>query len=100
MISSSGIINAEGVLTLDSGINNQKLTVLGNSQSPALSCQLPDVLSPGKDVQFFPSYSLFTNRRYVMRYYHYILGTVMLAMSAVVNSATINLTAKIHPRNK
>ncbi len=51
---SSGIINAEGVLTLDSGINNQKLTVLGNSQSPALSCQLPDVLSPGKDVQFFP----------------------------------------------
>ncbi|MEY2344793.1 hypothetical protein I3679_014825 [Proteus mirabilis] len=32
-----------------------------------------------------------------MRYYHYILGTVMLAMSAVVNSATINLTAKFTP---
>ncbi|HEI8910449.1 TPA: hypothetical protein SLG94_000406 [Proteus mirabilis] len=32
-----------------------------------------------------------------MRYYHYILGTVMFAMSAVVNSATINLTAKFTP---
>ncbi len=33
-----------------------------------------------------------------MRYYHYILGTVMLAMSAVVNSATINLTANSPPQ--
>ncbi|MEQ5680968.1 CFA, I fimbrial subunit C usher protein, partial [Providencia rettgeri] len=51
---SSGVINAEGVLTLDTGINNQKLTVLADGQLPALSCQLPDTLSPEKAVQFFP----------------------------------------------
>ncbi|EUD06728.1 MULTISPECIES: CS1-pili formation C-terminal domain-containing protein [Providencia] len=51
---SSGVINAEGVLTLDTGINNQKLTVLADGQLPALSCQLPDALSSEKAVQFFP----------------------------------------------
>lgn len=51
---SSGVINAEGVLTLDVGINNRRLTVLGDGQLPVLSCQLPDALSPEKAVQFFP----------------------------------------------
>ncbi|MEQ5621983.1 hypothetical protein AB7402_19670 [Providencia rettgeri] len=32
-----------------------------------------------------------------MRYYHYILGIVMLALSAVVHCATINLTAEFTP---
>ncbi len=32
-----------------------------------------------------------------MRSYHYILGIAMLALSTVVNSATINLTAKFTP---
>lgn len=33
-----------------------------------------------------------------MHYFHYILGIVMLALSAVVHSATINLTAEFTPR--
>lgn len=51
---SSGVINAEGVLTLDTGINNQRLVVLAGGQSPALLCQLPHVMSQEKTVQFFP----------------------------------------------
>lgn len=51
---SSGVINAEGVLTLDAAINSQRLTVLADGQLPALLCQLPDSLSPEKTVQFFP----------------------------------------------
>lgn len=45
----------------------------------------------------FSCYSLFINGGVIMRYFHYILGIVMLVLSAFAHSVTINLTAKFTP---
>lgn len=50
---SSAMINAEGVLTLDSGLANQKLTVRAETEQSALQCQLPAVMDAENKVQFF-----------------------------------------------
>lgn len=47
-----GVINAEGVLTLDSGATNKLLTVRVESGQPAMVCELPDGLDKDKKVQF------------------------------------------------
>ncbi|MBV4367482.1 TcfC E-set like domain-containing protein [Erwinia phyllosphaerae] len=49
---SSGVINAEGVLTLDSGVANSVLTVRAEPGQPALTCTLPSGLDRAKKVQF------------------------------------------------
>lgn len=49
---SGGVINAEGVLTLDSGIANRKLTVRAESGQPAMQCALPDDMDKDRKVQF------------------------------------------------
>ena len=49
---SGGVINAEGVLTLDSGTANRKLTVRAESGQPAMQCELPADMDKDKKVQF------------------------------------------------
>lgn len=46
-----GVINADGVLTLEMGENNKTLTVLDKDLSPTLSCTLPE--EPSNNVQFY-----------------------------------------------
>nr|WP_314424651.1 TcfC E-set like domain-containing protein [uncultured Erwinia sp.] len=46
------VINAEGVLTLDSGTANRTLTVREDKGQPALSCGLPAAMDNGNKVQF------------------------------------------------
>ncbi|SFU14848.1 Outer membrane usher protein FimD/PapC [Kosakonia arachidis] len=50
---SGGVINSEGVLTLDSGVDNQKLTVRAENGQPAMQCALPSGMDRNKKVQFF-----------------------------------------------
>jgi len=47
-----GMVNAEGVMTLDSGIKNRTLTVRAENDQPALACELPPGLDANKKVQF------------------------------------------------
>lgn len=49
---SGGVINAEGVLTLDSGVANRTLRVREESGQPALECALPAGLDSSRRVQF------------------------------------------------
>lgn len=49
---SGGVINAEGVLTLDSGTANRKLTVRAENEQPAMLCLLPADMDKDKKVQF------------------------------------------------
>lgn len=49
---SGGVINAEGVLTLDSGTANQKLTVRAENGQPSMLCALPSGMDRNKKVQF------------------------------------------------
>jgi hypothetical protein len=49
---SGGVINAEGVLTLDSGLANRKLTVRAEQGQPAMLCELPLDMDKDKKVQF------------------------------------------------
>lgn len=49
---SGGVINAEGVLTLDSGIANRTLTVRAENGQPAMQCVLPAEMDKDKKVQF------------------------------------------------
>lgn len=49
---SSSMINAEGVLTLDSAIANRMLTVRAEDGQSALQCQLPSEMDKNKRVQF------------------------------------------------
>lgn len=49
---SGGVINAEGVLTLDSGVANRVLTVRADSGLPALQCELPSDMDSSKKVHF------------------------------------------------
>jgi hypothetical protein len=49
---SGGVINAEGVLTLDSGIASRKLTVRSENGQPAMQCALPDDMDKDNMVQF------------------------------------------------
>lgn len=49
---SGGVINAEGVLTLDSGVANRMLTVRADSGLPALQCELPSDMDSSKKVHF------------------------------------------------
>lgn len=49
---SGGVINAEGVLTLDSGTANRKLTVRAEKELPAMQCALPANMEKDKKVQF------------------------------------------------
>ena len=51
---SGGMVNAEGVLTLDSGINNGRLNIRAENGLPALQCTLPIDTSwdKNKKVQF------------------------------------------------
>lgn len=49
---SGGVINAEGVLTLDSGAENRKLMVRGEKGQPARQCTLPAGLDSSKKVVF------------------------------------------------
>lgn len=47
-----GMVNAEGVLTLDSGVTNRTLKVRAEQGQPALQCELPAGLDTDKKVQF------------------------------------------------
>lgn len=49
---SSGMINADGVLTLDSAIANRMLTVRAEDGQRALQCPLPSSMDQNKRVQF------------------------------------------------
>lgn len=49
---SGGVINAEGVLTLDSGVANKRLSIRAKAGQPALQCALPTNLDKEKNVQF------------------------------------------------
>lgn len=49
---SGGVINAEGVLTLDSGTANRKLRVRAENGQPAMQCALPAGMDKDKKVQF------------------------------------------------
>lgn len=49
---SGGVINAEGVLTLDTGTANQTLTVRAENGQPAMQCALPSGMDRNKKVQF------------------------------------------------
>lgn len=49
---SGGIINAEGVLTLDSGVTNRMLSIRAEKGQPALQCELPAGMDKTKKVQF------------------------------------------------
>lgn len=49
---SGGVINPEGVLTLDSGVGNKKLVVRAEKEQPGLQCALPTDMDSGKKVQF------------------------------------------------
>lgn len=46
------MVNAEGVLTLDTGTTNRQLTVSAENGQPELLCQIPSGLEPNKKVQF------------------------------------------------
>jgi outer membrane usher protein FimD/PapC len=46
------IVNAEGVLTLDTGVANRLLTVQAENGLPSLQCVLPSGLDKNKKVQF------------------------------------------------
>lgn len=46
------MVNAEGVLTLDSGVTNRQLTVPAENGEPELHCEIPAGLDPNKRVQF------------------------------------------------
>lgn len=48
----SGMINAEGVLTLDTGVTNRQLIVQAEDSQPALRCGLPAEMEPNNKVQF------------------------------------------------
>lgn len=48
----NGVVNADGVLTLDSGVNNHQLTVQANESQPALRCAIPPTLD-NKKVHFY-----------------------------------------------
>ncbi|MBD9552808.1 TcfC E-set like domain-containing protein [Pantoea sp. PNT01] len=48
----SGVINAEGVLTLDSGTENRKLKIRAEEGLPAMQCDLPTGIDTNKKVQF------------------------------------------------
>ena len=50
---SGGVINAEGVLTLDSGVANRKLRIRAENELPAMQCELPADMERDKKVQFF-----------------------------------------------
>lgn len=47
-----GMVNAEGVLTLDSGVTNRTLTVRAENGQPALTCEVPARLDTDEKVQF------------------------------------------------
>lgn len=49
---SGGVINAEGVLTLDSGVANEMLTVRAEDGLPTMQCELPTGMDKDKKVQF------------------------------------------------
>lgn len=49
---SGGVINAEGVLTLDSGTANRTLTVRAENGQPGMQCALPAEMDKDKNVQF------------------------------------------------
>lgn len=49
---SGGVINVEGVITLDSGITNQKLTVKAENGQPAMECMFATNKDKNKVVQF------------------------------------------------
>lgn len=49
---SGSVINAEGVLTLDSGVANKTLTVREESGQPAMRCELPASMDSSRGVQF------------------------------------------------
>ncbi|XTZ38140.1 TcfC E-set like domain-containing protein [Salmonella enterica] len=49
---SGGMINADGVLTLDNGIKNRTLTLTTGNNQPDLQCALPSDLDANKKVQF------------------------------------------------
>lgn len=49
---SGGVINAEGVLTLDSGTANSTLRVREEGGQPAMRCELPTGMDSSKKVQF------------------------------------------------
>jgi len=49
---SGGVINAEGVMTLDSGVANRELTVRAENGQPAMQCTLPVGMDKDKKVQF------------------------------------------------
>ncbi|MFC0141470.1 hypothetical protein ACFFJN_15985 [Erwinia mallotivora] len=49
---SGGVINPEGVLTLDSGVANRTLIVRAENGQPAMQCELPTGLDNNKKVQF------------------------------------------------
>lgn len=49
---SSGVINAEGVLTLDSGMAKKLLKVRAEGSQPALQCELPKGMDKDKKVKF------------------------------------------------
>ncbi|EUD06298.1 TcfC E-set like domain-containing protein [Providencia alcalifaciens] len=48
-----GVINADGVLTLEMGENNKVLTVLDKDLLPTLSCSIPKENSNNNGVQFY-----------------------------------------------
>lgn len=49
---SGAMINAEGVLTLDSGVKNRLLKVKSEAGQPSLQCLLPADMAPDMKVQF------------------------------------------------
>ena len=49
---SDGVINAEGVLTLDVGSANRRLTVRAGEGQPEMQCALPSGMDPNKTFQF------------------------------------------------
>lgn len=50
---SGALINAEGVLTLDSGVSNGHLIVKADTNQPEMKCELPANRDKDKKVQFF-----------------------------------------------
>lgn len=59
---SGGVINAEGVLTLDSGVENRKLIVRAEKGLPAMQCELPAGMDKDKKVQFVSAVKCRTDR--------------------------------------
>lgn len=51
---SSGLINPEGVLTIDVAVSEKRLTINAGNTQPAMQCDLPSTMTGDKKVYFIP----------------------------------------------